>query len=81
MDYTAIKEQLKEYFKNLLIAQYHCSDQNKMFIDALSELMFAELLSLKILNVCMNVEKSEGAQLDQEGEWVSVTRDYDYSIL
>ena len=29
----------------------------------------------------MNVEKSEGAQLDQVGEWVGVTRDYDNSIL
>ena len=81
MDYTAIKEQLKEYFKNLLIAQYHCSDKNKKFLDALSELMFAELLSLQIRNLCLNVDKSEGAQLDQVGEWVDVTRDYDNSIL
>ena len=43
MDYTAIKEQLKEYFKTLLIAQEQCSGKNKMLIDALSEVVFAEL--------------------------------------
>lgn len=81
MDYVATKEQLKDYFKNLLIVQYHCSDKNKAFIDALSKLIFAEMLSLQIRNLCLNVEESVGAQLDQVGEWIGVTRDYDNSIL
>ena len=81
MDYEATKEQIKDYFKNLLIAQYHSSENNRAFIDVLSELIFAEMLSLQIRNLCLNVEESIGAQLDQVGEWVGVTRDYDNSVL
>lgn len=81
MDYEATKEQIKDYFKNLLIAQYHSSENNRAFIDVLSELIFAEMLSFQIRNLCLNVEESKGAQLDQVGEWVGVTRDYDNSVL
>lgn len=81
MDYTEINTQLKDYFCNLLIAQYRSGEKNRKFVELLYDVVFADSLALQIKNECLNVEESIGKQLDTVGEWVGVTRDYDNSII
>ena len=75
------QEQLKEYFSNLLIAQYRCSEVNRKTVELLYDIVFADNLALQIRDKCLNVEESIGKQLDTIGEWVGVDRDYDNSIV
>lgn len=81
MDYIAINEQLKNYFADLLIAEYRCSEKNRAFIKMLYNLIFADGLALQIRDKCLNVEESIGKQLDVIGEWVGINRLYNNSII
>lgn len=81
MDYIAINEQLKNYFADLLIAEYRCSEKNRAFIKMLYNLIFAGGLALQIRDKCLNVEESIGTQLDVVGEWVGVNRLYNNNII
>ena len=76
MDYLAELNNIKEWFKNLVIIQYRQSQKNRALIDLLVELMFANNLVPQIRDLCLSVEKSEGAQLDVVGKWVGVNRIY-----
>ena len=76
MDYLEELNKIKEWIKNLIIIQYRQSKKNRALIDFLVELIFSNNLVLKIRDLCLNVEKSEGAQLDVVGKWVGVDRFY-----
>lgn len=76
MDYLEELNKIKEWIKNLIIIQYRQSKKNRALIDFLVELIFSNNLVLKIRDLCLNVEKSEGAQLDIVGKWVGVDRFY-----
>ncbi len=76
MDYLEELNNIKEWIKNLIIVQYRQSKKNRALIDLLVELIFSNNLVLKIRDLCLNVEKSEGAQLDVVGKWVGVDRFY-----
>lgn len=76
MDYLEELNKIKEWIKNLIIIQYRQSEKNRALIDLLVELIFSNNLVLKIRDLCLNVEKSEGAQLDVVGKWVGVDRFY-----
>ena len=81
MDYVETNDKLKKYFADLMIAEYRCSEKNRAFIKMLYNLVFVNGVFLQVKDECLNVEKSIGAQLDQIGEWVGVTRLYDNSVL
>ena len=76
MDYNLELENIKTWFKDLLIVQYRQSPKNRALIDLMVELIFAKNLILQIRDLCLNVEKSEGAQLDVVGKWVGLDRYY-----
>ena len=76
MDYKQALEDIKEWIINLLIVQYRQAKRNRSLIGKLVELIFANCLILQIRDLCLSVEKSEGAQLDVVGKWVGVDRYY-----
>lgn len=76
MNYTEMLNQLKEWACNLLIMQYRYAPKNREFIKVLSDIVFVNVLILKIRDLCLNVEESEGAQLDVVGKWVGIDRYY-----
>ena len=81
MDYEQIEKELKKYFCDLLIAEYRCSEKNRAFIEALCDLLLAKNLGLQIRDKCLNVNESEGKQLDTVGEWVGLNRNYGGGIV
>lgn len=74
MDYSL--DNIKSWAKNLIILQYKQSPKNKALIDLMVELVFAKNLTLQIRDLCLNVDKSIGAQLDVIGKWVGIDRYY-----
>ena len=76
MDYNIELQNIKSWIKDLLIVQYRQSPKNRAVIDLLVELIFANNLILKIRDLCLSVDKSEGAQLDVVGKWVGIDRYY-----
>lgn len=77
MDYIKSLDEIKSWAKDLIILQYHQSPKNRQLIDLMVELIFAKNLILQIRDLCLNVDKSEGAQLDVVGKWVGIDRYYD----
>ena len=76
MDYLEELNKIKTWIKNLIIIQYRQSRKNRALIDILVELFFANNLIPQIRDLCLSVDKSEGAQLDVVGKWVGVDRFY-----
>lgn len=76
MEYLEQLKQVKEWAKDLLIIQYHESPKNKAFIELMVDLLFANMLIVQIRDLCLNVDKSIGAQLDVVGRWVGIDRYY-----
>lgn len=76
MDYVKTLENLQEYFADLIIIQYKNAPQNRALIKKLVDLIFANNLALQIKDLTVDVEKSEGAQLDVVGKWVGLDRYY-----
>ena len=81
MDYNLALQEIKDWAKKLLIIQYSQANKNKKLIDLMVELIFANNLILKIRDLCLNVDKSEGAQLDIIGAWVGINRYYTGSLF
>lgn len=81
MDYQQILKSLQEYFANLIILQYRNAPKNRSLIFQLVNLIFANVLALQIRDLTVNVEKSEGAQLDVVGKWVGLDRYYNGTEL
>lgn len=77
MNYLETLNQLKEWACNLLILQYRQAPKNRAFIKALADIILANNLILQIRDLCLNVEKSIGYQLDIVGKWVGIDRYYD----
>lgn len=76
MNYLDTLNQLKEWACNQLIMQYRYAPKNREFIKVLSDTILANVLILKIRDLCLNVEESIGAQLDVVGQWVGIDRYY-----
>lgn len=76
MDYASILKTLEKYFCDLLIIQYRNAETNRAMIKQLVNLVFANNLALQIQDLCVDVEKSIGAQLDVVGKWVGIDRYY-----
>lgn len=76
MDYNVELQNIKDWFKDLIIIQYRQSGKNRALIDLLIELVFANNLILQIRDLCLSVENSIGAQLDVVGKWVGLDRYY-----
>ena len=76
MDYLENLQEIKNWAKDLIIFQYHRSEKNQKLIDLMVDNLFANNLILKIRDLCLNVDKSEGAQLDVVGKWVGINRYY-----
>lgn len=76
MNYLDTLNQLKEWACNQLIMQYRYAPKNREFIKVLSDTILANVLILKIRDLCLNVEESIGAQLDVVGKWVGIDRYY-----
>ena len=69
-------EELKEYFADLLIIQYRGAERNRKLIKFLVDLIFANNLAMQIKEKTVDVENSEGVQLDVVGKWVGADRTY-----
>ena len=76
MTYDEILKTLEDYFCDLLIIQYRNSDTNRAMIKQLVNLIFANNLALQIQDLCVDVNKSIGTQLDVVGKWVGIDRYY-----
>lgn len=76
MDYSLELQNIKDWIKDLIIVQYKQSLKNRVLIDLMVELIFANCLILQIRDLCLNVDKSIGAQLDVVGKWVDLDRFY-----
>lgn len=76
MDYLEELNKIKTWIKNLIIIQYRQSRKNRVLIDILVELFFANNLISQIRDLCLSVDKSEGVQLDVVGKWVGIDRFY-----
>lgn len=76
MTYNEILKTLEDYFCDLLIIQYRNSDTNRAMIKQLVNLIFANNLALQIQDLCVDVNKSVGTQLDVVGKWVGIDRYY-----
>ena len=66
-------EELINYYKNLLIIQYHSGRKAKATIEAMVNLLWANQL-LKQIRDGFDVDTAIGAQLDVIGLWVGVDR-------
>lgn len=76
MDYGLALQEIQNWIKDLIIIQYRQSAKNRALIDLIVKLIFANCLILQIRDLCLNVEKSVGAQLDVVGKWVNLDRFY-----
>lgn len=76
MEYDIQLKDVVKWIQDLLIMQYRQSRKNRACIALLVKLLFAGMLMYKIRDLCLNVEKSIGAQLDVVGKWVGVDRLY-----
>lgn len=76
MNYLQNLQDVKDWAKDLIILQYHQSKRNRQLIELMVDNLFANNLILKIRDLCLNVEKSEGAQLDVVGKWIGIDRYY-----
>ena len=81
MNYQQILKSLQEYFASLIILQYRNAPKNRSLISQLVNLIFANVLGLQIRDLTVDVEKSEGVQLDVVGKWVGIDRYYNGSEL
>ncbi|MBR4973850.1 MAG: DUF2612 domain-containing protein, partial [Clostridia bacterium] len=80
MDYTAALKDLQKYFSDLLIIQYRNAPKNRALISYLTDLIFANNLALQIRDKTLNLDDSEGTQLDVIGKWVGVDRYYNGNL-
>ena len=80
MDYKAILKQLKEYYSNTLIVQYHDQPKAKQTIEMLVYLVFSEMLLFQVQNA-FNWKTAVGKQLDIIGQWVGVSRTFNINLL
>lgn len=76
MDYIQNLDQIKEWAKSLIILQYRRSEKNQKLIETMVNNLFANNLIWQVQDLCLNVEKSEGVQLDVLGKWVGIDRYY-----
>ena len=80
MDYLLLLEQLHDYYKNLLIVQYHDKPKAQAHIEFLVDLVFANVLLLQIQDA-FDWRTAVGVQLDIIGKWVGVARTYNGSLF
>jgi hypothetical protein len=72
-DYDKIKKQLKEYYQDLLIMQYHDKPKAREVVKANIEEELCNLLEQKVKDA-FDVDTAIGVQLDIIGKWVGIER-------
>lgn len=80
MNYNELIEQLKAYYANTLIIQYHNKPKAKATIEMLVELIFHKAMLLQIRDA-FDWKTAEGEQLDIIGKWVGVSRFYSFKTI
>ena len=74
MIYENQKKELINAYTHLLIVQYHDKPKAIETIKLLVETSLADMLIWQVRDLCLNIDKSVGVQLDQIGKWVGVDR-------
>ena len=74
MDYRLQQENLLQYYSNLLIVQYHNCPKAIATVKLHIGTLLSNMIPWKLRDLCLNVDKSVGKQLDIIGEWVGVNR-------
>lgn len=74
MSYDDFKKQVVQAYSNLLIVQYHDKPKAAATIKMHAEMLLGDMIIWKLRDLCLNVDKSVGKQLDQIGQWVGVDR-------
>ena len=72
-DYIEVKEEIKQYYADLLILQYQ-TPKAIAEIKLLASLLLADMIFLQIRDKTYNVDESVGEALDFIGKWVVVDR-------
>ena len=80
MNYNEILNDLKQYYSNTLIVQYHGGPKATATIKLLVELLFQNVLLLQIRDA-FDWRTAIGTQLDIIGQWVGVSRVYNSNPL
>lgn len=73
-------QELKDYYSNTLIVQYHDKPKAKQTIEMLVYLVFSEMLLFQVQNA-FNWKTAVGKQLDVIGQWVGVSRTFNINLL
>lgn len=73
-------QELKDYYSNTLIVQYHDKPKAKQTIEMLVYLVFSEMLLFQVQNA-FNWKTAVGKQLDIIGQWVGVSRTFNINLL
>ena len=73
-DYQSICEQVKEAYRQTLIVQYYDKLKAIETIKLHIDMLLASALPWQIRDLCLNVDKSVGKQLDVIGQWVGIDR-------
>lgn len=76
VDYDNMQNEVVLAYQNLLEAQYFDKPKARATIGMLAKLSTCNMLPWKIRDLCLNVDKSIGKQLDHVGKWVGIDRNY-----
>lgn len=76
ISYDDMQKQIVLAYQNLLEAQYFDQPKARATIGSLAKLATCNMLPWKIRDLCLNVDKSVGKQLDDVGKWVGIDRNY-----
>lgn len=74
MNYEEIRQEFLNNYAKLLEIQYNDKPKAIATIKAHMEILLSNMLMWKIERECLNVDESEGVQLDIVGKWVGVDR-------
>ena len=80
MEYIELLKELKKYYSNTLIVQYHGLPKAKATIELLTELIYQNAILLQIRDA-FDWKNAIGKQLDIIGQWVGVSRVYNNNPL
>lgn len=67
------KEEIVDYYVNLLIMQYRDKPTARGFIKALAEMSILDMLAVKVMNA-YDIDSASGVQLDVLGKYAGVSR-------
>lgn len=74
IDYDKTCNEIIQAYCDLLIVQYFNKPKARETIKVLMQALWADCILWKVRDLCLNVDKSVGVQLDQIGQWVGLDR-------